>query len=591
MATTRTVTTAGGVVFGGSAKAWQPNFAPSGGALSFSGSSIQQQNGKIETVALTVGVVAAISTTSSINNESAAWNASVRLGGVDVSTSILQSITIEASENAARVADIVYVPNAGALVPESYPGKQVEIVFIANNEFASIFSGVVDSFELDANDGVLRLKCTDGFQTQIEAASRNQIDGLTGGAYWSAWVFDENAQGWQYAQDRLSTITNELHLTVGKQFESVNQFASGSPDYSFTAADILDGSLDVEVAQRSQIVNDYRIIFEYRFPLLKQQNVSLSFSGLTPQEIWCSGVRIPNRTMIDDLVDQLGLHEASVSVSELPAYGSFTCGMTTGIFRNNAVGHLITSGSLNGKRRMVQTITEKYELSITAPDSIAVYGSLVQNDDASGSVEFDTGAWTDFKTAPATSTQVAMTTQSKDGRAVANAAIVCLLNRARATIKKSHRATIVRVGSTLKPLLSLAHTIAVNAGGVNAKGKVSRFTHKLDFDEGSASTLIECSVSKLPTSNGSDSTLAAPSAPSLPAYGLTGNITIPTYIDDAGDNGSGFYTYTGNNKNNVSFRMVATLPEIPAVQLDPLTLNRTANFTSALVSDTFSITV
>ena len=82
-------------------------------------------------------------------------------------------------------------------------------------------------------------------------------------------------------------------------------------------------------------------------------------------------------------------------------------------------------------------------------------------------------------------------------RAAANVAMETLVAIAKTRIAAAHRRHSVSASVPANPLIDLDKTIAIDAQGVTAKGKVRRVTHRFDHEAGSAITDFTLAISAI----------------------------------------------------------------------------------------------
>jgi hypothetical protein len=585
----------GGLSFGGISQAFQKYLFTGSGGLVFSGGASSVSGfSAIETVSLSVGITAAVTAPYTYDPNVASWLVEITINGVKIDQANIGKVSIQAGENQERVANFDYYLPAGAFLIENFHGKAVLIDYVTGAVRERLFTGVVDDFKFDLTRGSLAFTCADAFLTDLESASRAQIDAATPGAYWSPWIFDENAQGLEYFQDRLSTVPVEVHYDVYRNYESVNLFAKDVADITLTEAGLIDGSLSVQLANRLQYVNRYDLTFEYRFPVLRRQTGTITIPGVGEAGFHCLGQKAPLRTVIQDAIEQTGVKITSENYDTIPSGGVFNCGAQGGTinFLNAFFPNLVYSASIDFERRFFVTATEKYQITVRAPQSIQANGELPEQDSASGIVEFEASNWVNELIAKPVTIQLAVTDQANDGRTVANKAIETLIKKAVINIQASHRAHEINFDMPARADLSLTQTIALNAQGVNVRGKVTGFTHSFDHESGEAKTSIVLSVSKVGVAEVTETPITAPTPPGLPSFAYDIDVNVDTKVDgDASTNEAGFYTSAKPAESGKPGAVIVTIPAIAEAEVQALELARAANYDCAIIEDLFGVTM
>jgi hypothetical protein len=175
--------------------------------------------------------------TTGAGNAAAVWSAVVTIAGVDVSARIVGDIRVEASEGAARIAELTIRPaNGTGFAISDWSGKAItiDVVDMATGvatDSRRLFTGIIDTPTLDLNLRTIGLLATDNLQNQIEALSAQSIDTLVPGGYHSPVIFDPAARGWSRAQDRLATVPASLDLSAAERFPPVRLGAAGLAEH------------------------------------------------------------------------------------------------------------------------------------------------------------------------------------------------------------------------------------------------------------------------------------------------------------------------------------------------------------------------
>ena len=150
--------------------------------------------------------------TTGINDQAGIWSAIVTIGGADWSARVLGDIRIDAEEGAARVADLSVRPLIETeFTIADWVGTAVliDIADMSTGSPASVsrlFTGVIDTPDLDLKSGIVSLRCTDDLQNVVDGMTVEAIDAAIPGGYASPVVFDPAARGWAHSQDRKSVV-------------------------------------------------------------------------------------------------------------------------------------------------------------------------------------------------------------------------------------------------------------------------------------------------------------------------------------------------------------------------------------------------
>lgn len=495
-------------------------------------------------------------------SSAAVWGVVVEIDGVDRSDDLVGEVTVDAEESAARVADLALaLPSGIPVSPTEWVGRRVRILFADFSSGAAVdavplFTGRVDVPTLAPRSGVIRLRCTDDRQGMIAALSAAQIAALLPGSRWSPAVFDPAASPWVQAGDRLSTLAAALDLDAAGFPRLTPWAARPTADFSFDDDRVLDQSVSVDLGERSRLCNRIDIDFGYRFPRLKAEGWLVSYDALADHGIpfgyWVQdGNYLLGRDAVLAALEQAGAAVVSITWIELPKHAVALPGGTN-------AGYWIPNPSVHdqlclGFAAVVafdygQQIEERHAITVSAPASVAAVGTL--RDTMSGALE---GVYDDLRAAeqnvllyrsrittiPATdmppvavglTNSVDVTLSAASGRAAADAAMETLIAVAMTKILASHRDNDVRAEIPCLPVLDLVHTVALDAQGVVARGKVRRLSHRLDVDRGRAVTAFSLAIAAAagvgtvhPESPVAAPPGSAPAATALPSPEVTWN--------------------------------------------------------------------
>jgi hypothetical protein len=456
----------------------------------------------------------------------AAWKLILLVGNVDVTDSVVGSVTIEAEEDAARIADFsIHKPHGTVVTPSQFTGLPVEIWLDAadGGNAVQVFSGVVDTPELRPASGMVGLRCTDNRNGMISALDETQlyslIDGsIIGGAYFSSVIFDSGAPMLTRTADILSTVPASLDVSPSGALRVTN-WDQPYPAIYFEDDDILDGSLAYDPADRSSVINRVDVRFQYRFPRDRCEAYLIGFdpilNAMTTFGQWVKdGGQFLMRETVIDAIERSGASIASIEWIELPTHAVRIPG-TDGYWLPNPAQHnlLCTGFGAVVTFDFGQEQDEEFAVSVINAASIARLGTLRM--EMTGSLQGSSGDPTAAEHAqllwkkkisgiPPRSTVPVLVgyINSADGelaegtdRAAADNAIETLTAVARVKIIASHRRHTVTASVPANPVIDLDKAIAIDAGGIVAHGKVKRLRHQFDTDAGSAITEFSLAVS------------------------------------------------------------------------------------------------
>lgn len=486
-----------------------------------------------------------------------------------VSITPLGRVEVRATESSARTATVAFLPAAGSYAPEDWIGAAVTIDYVSDPDGTPvntrIYTGYVDWPVLDETTGVLTLQCSDLLQEYFEAlADDAAILAVLTGAKLSDAVFGEREDGWQRADDALSTIRAEVHYSRTGALTLTDWSAKVTPDYSYTSSDYLHASPRVTFAQRRELINTITITFDYRFDRFKIREHTFGWragpsGGSTGWSGFCewfaSSHDLPSTDMIETAAmgTSWPIHGA-ITYTHLPRRGVYYCNGGPvgwiGVAVDDANGNdfaaqeaarkkIAFSAAWAGRKRWAQTITETYTLTVACAGSVALWGNIPGEDSAGLETAADDAGWeaSEETEIPAGFAVDAIGdyVDDQDDRTASANAIECLLQVADHRIAASHRRNYVEWECPLEPAIDLEHTAQITAGRITAKGKVAEIGHVFDVDSGRATTTIRIACAR--GGGGSSDSLTAPSAPD----------TSPTY--QAPDSSTALINYIGGNDN------------------------------------------
>lgn len=539
----------------------------------------------------------------------AVWGVQVLVGAVDVTADIVGELTVEAEEGAARIADLVLQPGAGATVDvPSWTGKPVVISFTDMSTGVPtgavvLFSGIVDLPTIDLRTRCLNLRCTDDLQGVLAGLSKAAIDTLVGGR-WSPAVFNAAADAYTYAQDRLSTVPACLDLDLTRTPRLTPWAAKPTADLSFTADHILENSLVPQFAERVGLINQVDLSFGYRFPRQKSEGYQVNYDYLalhiTSFPYWVrDGNPFLSRDAVRSAIQSAGGSIVSETWTALPTTGQVipgTGGAPAGFWiPNPATDPLFCLGfSIVASFDYGQDIEETYSITVNNPASIAEVG--VVRESMSGSLQ---GQYNDpvavetnvllyknkISAIPpkdlaavvvglTNSADVTLTTDSN--RTAAEAAIEVLVDVAKVRIFAASRRSSVAGSLPLNPALDVDKTVAINADGVLAKGKVRRVLHRMAPQSGRAVSDFElaiCSVAGVGISHPDDAT----TAPAGSTAGTTSTLSAPSV--------------TWNGLAGQDQVITITFPGVAAVERNKSNVAISQTFRAEIAEDVFTITL
>jgi hypothetical protein len=535
--------------------------------------------------------------TTGAGNAAAVWSAVVTIAGVDVSARIVGDIRVEASEGAARIAELTIRPaNGTGFAIADWSGKAITIDVVdmstgVATDSRRLFTGIIDTPTLDLNLRTIGLLATDNLQNQIEALSAQSIDTLVPGGYHSPVIFDPAARGWSRAQDRLATVPASLDLSPTNAFRLSDWAPRASPNIRFTADHILDGSLQASQSSRHQLINRVDIDFAYRFPRVKAEGYAFGETYVNLGNISAhaqAGNWWLTRAAVEAAIGAAGGAIVSITYTDLPAF-------PVGSWQPGPSDYLLCMGyTALVSFEYTQTIQENHAITVTAPNSIAAVGTL--RDRMTGGLE---GEYPPVEAVEhsmllyakslssippkdravvsngfTTSADVTLT-QDTD-RASADAAMETLIAVAKTRIWASHRRNTVSAAVALNPDVDLPQTIEIDTGQLRARGKCQSVTHTLSPESGEAITSFSLAICSVAGTG-----IAHPETPTTAPAGSAPATTALSEVPTSDFN-------YGPAEDHI---LTVTFPEVAAIERDKLDIPLNSSYSAPITEDILEITL
>lgn len=489
-------------------------------------------------------------------DRAAQWGVLVVVGGVDVSNQVIGDIMVDAEEGSARIAEFTLRPASGTVVsPASWTGRSVEIHVGdasggALHYLSRLFVGIVDTPTLNHAERTVAVRCTDDLQGRCLGMTRAALQALIGG-YWSAAVFDAAADGWQAAQDIMSTVPAALDISAEGVLRVTPWQAKTVPDLAIGEDLAGAGSIVPTFADRSGMVNEVVVDFGYRFPCVKTECYTVVYDCVTMlnfAQFLLEDRAFMQRAQIVSALEASGGTVVSITYRALPTW---VVPVGSGYFTPSAADLDLCMGfTADVSFSYTATTEEQHTISVRNPASIAalglrtsaltgslegVYPDLVAVE--SGIVLFQNDISgvppIDLPSAVVGSTNtVAATLTAETDRAAANGAMETLISVAKTKIAASHRRNVVQVTVPLMPVIDVDKTLGLVADGVQVAGKCKRLVHRLSPDSGAAVSDVSIALSSL-LGVGVDHPETATTAPDGTSDEATGLSGLPEVTFDS----------------------------------------------------------
>ena len=565
--------------------------------------------------------------------------ASVSLNAADITDTVLGQISVRAEEDQSRTAEFTYLPGAGTYAPEDWLGKAVTIDHVSDPDgspvTSRIFTGFVNWTDLDETTKVLTVRCTDLLQDYFEALTTDAaILAVITGAKLEDDVFGEREDGWQRAQDALSTVRKSVAKSRAGVVTLTDWAAKGTADFAYTSSGYLHESPIVTFSERREITNSIVLSYQYRYTRNKIREHAFGWAagpdgGTTPWPTWCDWYENGHDLQTTENIENAGRGTGWPVVGAFvythhPVKGTYSCSGGPVVWfgirvegpadddaaQEEARKKIAYTAAWTGRKRFAQTITEAYAITVACAGSVAKYGSIIGEDGAVYSPEsddsgFESSADTEI---PAGYSQDAIGDYISDqgDRDKSDDIVECLMQLADNKIAGSHRRNYVEWRTPIEPTIDLDHTAQITAGNVTAKGKAIQIGHDLDMERGEFTTTIKIACSR--GGGGSSDSLAAPAPPSTaPTHGApAGSTQLTNYYGGANDSedwddadhedesyvsGNQSIILTADPAKIYPHRVHVIGPEIEAEARDAVEAGATPSYNVAVPDDVLTVTL
>jgi hypothetical protein len=537
------------------------------------------------------------------------WALRVLVGGVDFTARLTGQVDVDRERGAAGAANFTLQMLQGSILPMDWVGREVSIDYITTAVGVTTekrrYTGRIVTTEWDSIGRLLLCHCGDQLQQRIEKLSVAEVDALVP-AFWSPDVFESpgGRTRWDYLAERLSTIQASLDSSATGELRLTSWYG-GNVDFVFAQGSTIYDSVSVSYANLSSLTNTIEIEASYRFSRLHQLNETFTWthpetSGLGGTQGFClwrqASSELPDIAMVKDSASSAGMSIIKSPIYlKTPGSGADICG--NGIPWINNYPDLLLGVTFTGGRRWVQSVTEKYALTVVAEASVQQAGAVIARD--SLSVDYSTELASTWESA-AFGLEAPAAVDGESGHVderdevQRQSALRCLLNQAKTTVVLAHTATAVSwsVPTSMVLDVDLIHTLSLLDQGVLAQARCSRVVDAFDLGSGSAITTLTVKVMRCGGSNQDQLTPPAYStapqaediiAPALDTQ-LGGKPDSPVYDEDL-DGFSGNYDNADPTLPVFERRLQITASEIPATERDELVVDIPVTYRLTIPND------
>lgn len=549
------------------------------------------------------------------------WESVVWLGDDNISDRITGAVWVQIDADAARTAVFEFLP-AAPIQPLGLIGQRVRIAFAQAGGLnaQTMFRGVIETPSIDVQTRIITCSCHDQAQEVWSNTSREAIDALVGGR-WHEAVSGEPEDNFEYLRERLQSVGASWALDAN-QAPRILPWASPARTVTVRQADIIDGSLAVDLPSREQLRTRIDVRMQYRYPVHRARGISVQWSQ--PLSFFLPAITAtvtkPSYTFATvGMIEQAasspsGWEPLRPLEIENPPAGTWNVGteLEPAIFN---IPQLVAPSLAIGlaglySTRWQQTVTEGYAITLVWDALEAQIGQPV-GEEIGASLEstFDSPGWSsDPSVAPAVGVagvgDVSVPYYAP-GAAPADRDEVLrtLLDRAWVRLWSASRTGRVRFALPCRPDLWLDTGCVLEGVSVRASGVIVSLEHVLDVQAGQATTDIAVAVGMpgaTPAALPAWSLPGSPYTPALPSLEQL-SATIGTYVGGLStsapfdsDTMIGFATNADGaevpGREYYPVGLSIGWPELTAEDRDPRELEAAARFSVAVPTDVLEIT-
>lgn len=440
------------------------------------------------------------------------WCVQVKLGGVDISDRVAGPVSVRIADDAARTARFDFLPSV-PLQPLSLIGRPVQVWFAQPGGVNAqlMFSGVVETPSIDVASGLVSCECHDQSQEVWANMPRGAIAGIVGGRWHAAT--GEPADNFEYMKSRLESVGASWSLDA-LQRPRVTPWQGLAGVIRVRQADVVDGSVSVDLPSRSEIRSRVTCRVQFRYTRLRWRGALVQYSqplafyvrpdlekGIIGKQ-WLSRAQILSAlegVSGWDLVGTPHIEQPRPQAITPPA----SVGGLGGVYMITAQSaqELALGFRANFRARWEQSVTEDWSVTLVNPAIESQLGRPAADEiGATLEAKFESPAWImDPTVLPVIDTIYLgdlvspWFTEGAD-EASRDELLRTLMDRAWVRLWSSSRSGQVRFAVPCRPDIDLDVWVDLQAYGVSTSGKVVEVEHDLDPIAGSALTRVTLAV-------------------------------------------------------------------------------------------------
>jgi hypothetical protein len=516
-----------------------------------------------------------------VAKKSRRWEAVVLVDGVDVTPRVTGTVIVTGQEGQNKTASFVLKNPAGVVDPLAVINKKVTIDYIQPDGSADrVFTGWVETPTYSVETGRTQIAASTLLSKQLDKMSRDEIDTLIGGE-WSEYLFDEEAEGEDYANDLLRTRMASLQVDAYGVIRLV-PWAVGAVDKVLTGNDLSEDMLSVTLQDSKSLVNKISVDVEYRYTRLRHREREYYWEA-PGVDYWGDYMVKPYplvpKTLIRSAIESTGWElKGAVSYQDIPATGAYTVNGLSQGWVNPSPELYAVSASWSLANRFTQTITEKYSLTFTASESIEVWGEVPSSDRSHGvTADYADDEWDDaevYSDPPDGAVQspngdwiIDATSTDYGSRSAFDDVLSIVLTMYKRELLQAHRKNYVdfKLPKQVFSDIDTHHTLQLADGRVDCVGRVYSITHEFNRATGVRQTKGRLVLSRAPaTGSYTETALVNPAKPNVADQAVTNStIRLGVHLGNAYGAGQLDESWTGYISNYKYYDQVSTLQQYP----------------------------
>lgn len=500
------------------------------------------------------------------------WTHTITLDATDITAqTTLDSVLVEEAERESWLMDVLWRPPGG-----QQTGLALKPLILTVNA-VTLFSGLVIRAQWIEKRAAYFLRGSTRLQEHFRAlgseAAVAAVFTAAGGFDSADWLGEPPDDLWAYAEQLMETLPADVHIDRAGARQIVDWEAAATPDHTLTAAEV-DNDGDVEWVEADADTKTNRVIMDVGYSVQRQKIRAHSISwralaegqtqdfcswiqGTTTGGYWSPPVLTqvqdplsPKSWSVPDGVDseQVPLDEPDLCFNGMPPLEWY--------FERDS--NPLMYAAATGYQAFSSEIQETYTMTVDAGAAQTLYGSTVTQRRSAALTLPQNDNWPPQHasgtslSSPSTDT-VGDDYVDDDDEPRRVAMLDCAYAWGKTRLLEGQRRDGRRVRTILRPDITVAQTVRINAFGLDTTGKVRRLRHTL----APYRTEVEIAISR---GGGVDDAYSAPARPNTSdpityweaenggAYTYpvpSASTTVPTYVGSRSDSPN-FDTYAAD---------------------------------------------